>query len=152
VSDTERGYTITRIFDAPRQLVWDAWTQPEHFAVWFGTAEVPMDDVELDVRPGGAWKGRMTYAGTAIHWRGIYREVVEPERLVVDLTDGTGGPDDYETYTVILSALDDERTEMVLRQSGGHLTDEGYEEAKVGTSSFMDAMDDLLVTLKERHG
>ena len=148
MSDAERGYTITHTFDAPRELVWEAWTRPEHFAVWFGTAEVPMLDVELDVRPGGAWTGRMVYEGEEIPWRGIYREVEEPERLVVDMADG--GSEDYETLTVTLTPLDDGRTEMVLRQTG-HMTEEEYENARIGTLSFLEAMDDLLITLKERH-
>ena len=147
---SERGYTITRTLDAPRDAVWEAWTTPEHFAVWFGTEGVPMEDVELDVRPGGAWRGTMIYEGRRINWSGVFREVVEPERLVMDLTDGTGAEGEYETYTVTLTDLGDQ-TEMTLSQTGGHLTDEGYEEAKAGTNTFMDSLEHLLPSIKARH-
>jgi uncharacterized protein YndB with AHSA1/START domain len=154
--DDERGYTITRTFDAPRELVWAAWTKPEHFAVWFGTDAAEMRDVELDVRPGGAWRGTMILPdGGRIDWSGFFREVVEPERLVMDLTDGTEGtaPEDaHERFTVTFTALGD-ATEMTLRQTGGHLTDEQYEQTRIGTNSFLDTMQELLrrEVLKSRH-
>jgi len=153
MTDHERGYTITRTFAAPRELVWEAWTTPEHFAVWFGTAATEMRDVELDVRPGGAWHGTMILPdGGRIDWHGTYHEVIEPERLVLDLSDGTPVLDeDHERFTVTLTAVGD-ATEMTLRQSGGHLTDEQYERTKVGTNSFLDTMEQLLHDqLKMRH-
>ena len=78
-------------------------------------------------------------------------EVSPPERLAMELTDQPGGTE-FDRYTVTLTERGDV-TDMVLRQSGGHLTDEEYEEAKVGTSSFMDSMADLLKQeiLKMRH-
>lgn len=148
---SEPGYTITRTFDAPRDAVWEAWTKPEHFAVWFGTETTPMEDVELDVRPDGAWRGVMIYNGRRINWSGIYREVVEPERLVIDLTDGTGGEGVYERFTVALTEVGDDKTEMTLRQTG-HMTDAQYEHAKAGTSAFVDSLERLLPgILKARH-
>ena len=91
----EHGITITRVFDAPRERVWREWTEPERFADWFGAphAEVPLDTVSMDVRPGGAWRLTM-FAGPdrrEIHWRGEYLEVEPPERLVFTVTDQ---PDD----------------------------------------------------------
>ena len=148
---SERGYTITRTFDAPREAVWEAWTTPEHFAVWFGTDQVPVEDVDLDVRPGGAWSAVMIYEGGRINWSGAYIEVVEPEKLVVDITDGTGAEGEYERYTLILMDAGDGKTEVTLSQSGGHLTDEEYEQAKEGTSAFLDSLEGLLPTIKARH-
>lgn len=51
------GLTITRTFAASRELVYGAWTRPEHFSVWFGTeaVPVPLDTLSMDVRVGGAW-------------------------------------------------------------------------------------------------
>lgn len=149
---SERGYTIVRTFDAPRDLVWEAWTRPEHFAVWFGTDEAEMRDVELDVRPGGAWRGTMVVPGRdPMPWNGVFREVTEPEFLVMDLTDETGDAGEYETYTVGLTEVDG-RTEMTLRQSGGHLSDEEYERAKAGTDSFMDTLEGVVLpAIKARH-
>ena len=53
------GMTITRTFSAPVDLVYAAWTTPEHFAVWFGTETVAVDDVTIDARPGGSWTATM---------------------------------------------------------------------------------------------
>jgi uncharacterized protein YndB with AHSA1/START domain len=54
-------FTITRALKAPRQLVFDALTTPEHFAVWFGTSavEVPLDALRMEGRPGGAGRDEM---------------------------------------------------------------------------------------------
>jgi uncharacterized protein YndB with AHSA1/START domain len=68
------GFTTTRLFDAPRERVWQEWTEPERFADWFGGAEceVPLSTISMDVRPGGAWRAT-TFCGTErreIRWRG----------------------------------------------------------------------------------
>ena len=125
------GIEITRIFDAPRERVWKEWTEPERFADWFGgaEAEVPVSSVSMDVRAGGRWRATM-FAGPGrreIQWKGEYREVVEPERLVLTITDE---PDDgTELVIVVLTDLGDGRTEMHFQQRGGGLSAEGYERA-----------------------
>ena len=48
-------FTITRVFDAPRQLVWDAWTQAERLAEWWGPAGFKLKVAKLDLRPGGTF-------------------------------------------------------------------------------------------------
>src|SRR5262245_35602750 len=60
----KHGITITRVFDAPRERVWEQLTEPEHFADWFGgpQSEVPVASVSMDARPGGAWRCTM-FAG-----------------------------------------------------------------------------------------
>jgi uncharacterized protein YndB with AHSA1/START domain len=140
------GITITRVFDAPRELVFKAWTEPERFVTWFGPAdaEVPLSTVSMDVRPGGAWRATML-AGPGrhqIHWKGVYHEVVAPERLVFTITDQPEG--EQEVVTVLLSDLDDDKTEMVFHQGGGHLPPEEYPRAKQGWSGFFDRMADHL--------
>ena len=142
----EQGITIVRVLDAPREAVFRAWTEPARFADWFGGAggDVPLDGVSLDVRPGGAWRATM-YAGPdrlEIPWRGEYREVAAPERLVFTLTDRPG--DAYEVVTVQLSDLGDGRTEMRFEQRGGHLTPEQYGEAQAGWLGFFDRMEEGL--------
>ena len=146
----ERGYTIKRTFDAPPEVVFDAWTDPEQFAIWFGTEEAEMHDVELDVRPGGRWKGTMVVpGGRRIDWQGVYREVSKPDRLVMDLSDEAG--DEYERYTATFTAHG-KKTEMLLSQTGGHLSDEEYEHARAGTDSFMDSLARCLPGMfKARH-
>jgi uncharacterized protein YndB with AHSA1/START domain len=137
------GITITRIFDAPRERVWKEWTEPERFADWYGGAEAecPLDSVSMDVTPGGRWRLTM-FAGSGrreIQWKGEYREVIEPERLVFTVSDRPGD-DNWELVTVILTDLGDGRTEMHFEQRGT-LPPEVYERAARGWSTFFDRMD-----------
>jgi uncharacterized protein YndB with AHSA1/START domain len=74
-----------------------------------------------------------------IRWAGEYREVVEPERLVFTVTDQPEGRE-YELVTVVLTDLGQDRTQMDLTQTGGHLTPEEYRRAGQGWSSFFDLM------------
>jgi uncharacterized protein YndB with AHSA1/START domain len=140
------GITITRVFEAPRERVWKEWTQPEPFADWFGgpESEIPLDTVSMDVRPGGSWRATM-YAGPErreIQWKGEYREVVEPERLVFTVSDQPGEDDD-ELVIVVLTDLGDGRTEMLFQQHG-RMTPEQYERAGEGWGSFFDRVDERL--------
>jgi uncharacterized protein YndB with AHSA1/START domain len=90
-----REFTITRVFDAPRELVWKAWTDPEQVARWFGPRgfSTPRSTVTMDVRPGGTFEFTMVSDddGNEIPSGGTFLEVEEPERLVwrdrdIDLT------------------------------------------------------------------
>jgi uncharacterized protein YndB with AHSA1/START domain len=140
------GITITRVFEAPRERVWKEWTEPERFADWFGGTEfeVPLSSVSMDVRPGGSWRLTMfAEPGRGeIHWKGEYREVVEPERLVFTISDQPGG-DAYELITVVLTALGDDRTEMFFQQHG-QMSAEQYERAGQGWSGFFDRIAERL--------
>ena len=141
----ENGITMTRVFDAPREDVWKEWTEPERFADWYGgsESEVPVGTVSMDVREGGAWRATM-FAGPDRHeirWKGEYREVVEPERLVFTVSDRPG--DEYELVIVVLNDLGDGRTEMVFEQRGG-MSAEQYERAGQGWSGFFDRMAERL--------
>jgi uncharacterized protein YndB with AHSA1/START domain len=136
------GITITRVFDAPRELVFRAWTEPKQFPRWFGPrdSEVPLSTVSMDVRPGGAWRATMI-AGPdrqEIRWKGVYREVVEPECLVFTISDQPDG--EGEVVTVILTDLGDNKTEMVFHQGGGHLSAEEYGRARQGWSGFFERL------------
>jgi uncharacterized protein YndB with AHSA1/START domain len=145
VEATADGITITRVFDAPREAVFRAWIEPASFADWFGgrDAEVPLDTVSMDVRPGGEWRATMLAGETGtIPWHGVYREVVEPERLVFTVSDRPG--EEFELVTVDLADLGDGRTEMRFRQTGGHLDAKGYGEAAQGWTGFFARMDELL--------
>jgi uncharacterized protein YndB with AHSA1/START domain len=141
---SEPGITMTRVFDAPRERVWREWTEPEAFADWFGGTEsdVPLDTVAMDVRPGGEWRLTMYFGAERreIRWRGDYREVLAPERLVFTVTDQPDS-DAYELVTVVLVDLGDGRTEMQFEQRGGGLTPEEYERAGQGWGAFFDRVD-----------
>jgi uncharacterized protein YndB with AHSA1/START domain len=135
--------TIIRVFDAPRERLWREWTEPERFADWFGgvDGQVPVSSVSMDVREGGMWRATMFAPGQEIRWYGEYREVREPERLVLTFFDGPG--DEYELVIVELTDLGDGRTEMRFEQRG-RLSAEQYEAAGEGWSLFFDRMEGRL--------
>jgi uncharacterized protein YndB with AHSA1/START domain len=140
---TTQGISITRTFDAPREAVFAAWTDPGQFGHWFGGAGTTVEEVVMDVRPGGAWSARMVLDGGAeIPWRGTYQQVETPTRLVLTLTDRPG--DDYELVTVVLADVDG-RTEMTFTQVGGHIPPEQYTRAEQGWQGFFDDLADALV-------
>jgi uncharacterized protein YndB with AHSA1/START domain len=139
------GIRMTRVFDASRERVWREWTDPEAFADWFGApeCEVPLHTVSMDVRPEGALRLTMICGPDRreIHWKGEYRVVEEPERLVFTLSDGPG--DAYELITVVLTELGDTRTAMLFTQHG-HMTPEQYEHAGEGWGGFFDRVAERL--------
>ncbi|HWA92800.1 MAG TPA: SRPBCC domain-containing protein [Rhizomicrobium sp.] len=72
---------LTRSFDAPRELVWDAFTKPEHIARWWGPGKYAITVHEFDVRPGGKWRISHSDGSKIVEFFGEYREVVKPLRL-----------------------------------------------------------------------
>src|ERR1700676_3113016 len=89
----DRELTITRVFDAPRELCFKAWTDPKHLANWWGPRGFTLPEHTMDFRLGGAYRFRMRPPeGRDVLWYGVYREIVPPERLVwtcsIDDADG----------------------------------------------------------------
>ena len=99
----------------------------------------------MDVREGGEWRATMFAppGRREIRWKGEYREVAEPERLVFTVTDQ---PDEdvYALVTVVLVDLGDGRTRMEFEQRGGPMTQDQYERAGSGWSGFFDRIDERL--------
>lgn len=78
----KRTLTIKRTFDAPRQLAWDAWTQPGHIANWWGPPGMKVNIKAHDFRVGGEWKYTMDMPdGNEFITFGVYSRIVEPELL-----------------------------------------------------------------------
>jgi len=93
-SNLERqDLVVTRVFDAPRELVWKAWTEAEHFSKWFSPYGFTIPECDLDPRPGGVLRIVMRGPGGSEHrMHAVFDEVVEPERLVFSSTlDGADG-------------------------------------------------------------
>mgnify|MGYP000964903127 CR=1 FL=1 len=80
---TDREIVMTRVFDAPRQLVFDAFSKPELLKRWFGPRGWSLVVCEVDLRVGGAWRFVMQGPdGTRMGMRGVYREIEPPGRTV----------------------------------------------------------------------
>ena len=143
----EPDIEIKRTFDAPRETIWREWTEPDRFADWYGGPdyEIPLDTVSMDIREGGKWNLVMIVGPREIHWDGEYIEVSEPERLVFTVSDQ---PDEdvYDLCTVVLTAVDGDRTEMLFQQSGGHMPAEAYRRAKEGWGGMFEYLAERLAS------
>lgn len=99
---SDREVCFTRVFDARRELVWKAWTSPEHVQRWMlGPPGWTMPVCEVDLRPGGSWHFVWRRAdGSEMSMRGVYREVKPPERLVHTERWGPEWPETVNTLTL----------------------------------------------------
>ena len=80
---SDREIVMTRVFDAPRRLLFEAWTQPEHVVRWWGCDGSSLTVCEIDLRPGGAWRFVLRGPdGKDYPFKGVYREIAPPARLV----------------------------------------------------------------------
>lgn len=133
----ERGFTLRRILNAPRDLVFQAWTEPAHL-LWFFNPSMPRpsEPIEVDLRVGGAWRVKMVINEDLQYVTGgVYREIVPGERLVFTwgAVDGWPGinserPDDNPVVTITLNDLG-EKTEMIFQVAlSEHMSDERVHE------------------------
>ena len=143
-------FTITRDLAAPRELVFDAITKPEHFAVWFGTAavEVPQDTLTMDVRPGGAFRAVMHLPdGNRINWAGSYVTVEPPAHLAMTLTDQPG--DDVGLPVLFDLEEVDGGTELTIRQGRADFSDEQVAATIAGYNAFIDDLERVVEGLQQ---
>lgn len=115
----ERELVLTRIFDAPRRLVFQAWTDPDHLVHWLGPQGFTGTILKMEVRPGGTYRFHMRGPDGGNLWRqGVYHEVVAPERLVFtyawEAPEGTPG---HETLVTVTFEEHEGKTKLTLRQA-----------------------------------
>jgi len=98
---SDREIVMTHVFDAPRRLVFEAWTNPKHLPHWMlGPSGWTMPVCEIDLRPGGAWHFVWRRSdGTQMEMRGEYQEILPPERLVFTESWGGQWPETVNTLT-----------------------------------------------------
>jgi uncharacterized protein YndB with AHSA1/START domain len=142
VTSGDRELTITRVFDAPRELVFSAWAKPEHLSKWFGPNGFTVSSCEMDFRVGGKFRFCMSGFGRE-HWvHGEYREIVAPERIVWT---GTLEHEGNEIVTAVTFADLDGKTRLTVRQTYSIDTDstrgarEGWTQTLEHLAEFLNA-------------
>jgi uncharacterized protein YndB with AHSA1/START domain len=146
---TKQELVIIRIFDAPRELVWKAWTEPEHFMRWWGPKDFTAPFCQIDLRVGGKYLNCMRSPDGKDYWStGVYREIVPMERLV--FTDsfadengnivpatryGFGSDFPLEMLVTVTFEDEDDKTKVTLKHTGlpagkiGEQTEAGWNES-----------------------
>jgi uncharacterized protein YndB with AHSA1/START domain len=146
---TDEQILITREFDAPRHLVYRAWTTPELVRRWWHAKRGEVTLVEIDLRVGGRWRYVMTGEGFEVGFHGEYREIVPDERIVS--TEVYEGVPDAEALDTITFAEADGRTTLTILVE--HATKEhrdmhiasGMED---GLQDALDLMEEVAVSLR----
>jgi uncharacterized protein YndB with AHSA1/START domain len=140
---------ITREFNAPRQLVYAAWTEPEHIRRWWAGQRGQVDSVDVDLRVGGRWRYVMTaHGGFEVAFHGEYREIVPDERIVsTEVYEGF--PDGEALNTITLTEADGRTTLAILvehecREHRDAHIDSGMEG---GMQEAMDALEQIAISL-----
>ena len=148
VQTADQQITITRVFDAPRELVFRAWTDPDQVARWFGPAglDTPRESVEIDARVGGRFQLRMVKPGSEAEYRLRYEivELVEPELLVLRSEPMPEVGLHHPTVARIELHDEDGKTRMTL--TDGPYTEEGGGGAGAGWASSFDKLEALLAS------
>jgi uncharacterized protein YndB with AHSA1/START domain len=148
---SDREIVLTRTFNAPRQLVWDAVTKAEHVKRWYGCAALTFATCEIDLRVGGSYRYTMrTPDGVEHTMTGVYREIAAPERIVHTEryeTTGFTSPDALVTMTLTEQGGRTRLQSVILHQNkesrDGHLN-AGMEN---GARETFDRLEALLATM-----
>jgi uncharacterized protein YndB with AHSA1/START domain len=149
---TDEQILITRQFDAPRHLVYKAWTTPELVRRWWAGRRGEMQVVDIDLRVGGTWRYVLiANGGYEVAFHGEYREIVPNERIVTtEVYEGAPPPEGEDVLNVITFTEVDGRTRLELlvqtpsKEIRDAIVDSGMEG---GLQEQMEILDELLPTL-----
>jgi uncharacterized protein YndB with AHSA1/START domain len=129
-----RPLTISRVFAAPRELVFQAWSSAERMKRWFSPEGVEVPEAEIDFRPGGVFAVCMRLPDGTEHWsRGTFGEIVAPEKLTFDCEVITGGKARFLVRTLVLFAVEGSGARMTVEQSY-EIYDEAFRFAIEGSA------------------
>ena len=150
---TDREIVMTRVIDAPRDLVFEAHSSCEHLSQWWGPRRYEIASCEVDFRPGGAW--RIVHRGSdgmEFPFRGEYREIVRPERITWTF-EWEGLPGHVSVQTVAFEERDGKTTltttvvfDTVEDRDG--MLQSGMEG---GAAESMDRLEEYLEVLRQRN-
>lgn len=153
----DQELVITRFFDAPRELVWKAWTKPEHLMQWWGPKDFTAPVIKIDFRVGGKYLWCMRSPESEEYWStGVYREIVEQEKIVTtdSFSDAQGNvvPASYygmsgdwplELLVTVIFEENDGKTKVTL-QHEGIPAGENRDSAKAGWNESLDKLSEYL--------
>jgi uncharacterized protein YndB with AHSA1/START domain len=141
---------ITREFDAPRHLVYRAWTEPELVKRWWGGERGEMTVAEIDLRVGGVWRCVMvTDGGFEVAFHGEYREIVPNERIVsTEVYEGM--PEGEALNTVTFTEMDGRTTLTVLVEHASKEARDAHIDSgmETGMQEGMDLLEQVAVSLR----
>lgn len=152
--EAEREVTITRIFDAPARLLFEAYSKPEHIRQWFGPKGWPVTLCEMDFRVGGTFRFAMTGPSGQQNtpFGGTYREIVPHRKIVYDNGFETKGAGRM-LVTITFDELGEGKTKLTMHtlfesiaMRNSHVS-RGFEQ---GTNSGLDQLADLVAELASR--
>jgi uncharacterized protein YndB with AHSA1/START domain len=151
---TDEQILITREFDAPKDLVWKAWTTPELVKRWWGAQRGEVTLAEIDLRVGGRWRyvAVTTDGGFEVAFHGEYREIVPNERLVsTEAYEGIPDPDANATVNTATFTEEDGRTTLTIlveapsKEIRDAIIDSGME---AGMQDALDLLEEVAVSLR----
>ena len=147
---TDTQILITREFDAPKHLVWKAYTTPDLIARWWGGSHGKVTSAEVDLRVGGSWRYVLAAnEGFEVAFHGEFREISEPDRLV-NTEIYEGAPDGVGVVTTILTEADGRTTMTQLCEYGDKTVRDAVIESGMegGMQESMDALEQVAASLK----
>jgi uncharacterized protein YndB with AHSA1/START domain len=152
---TDEQILITREFDAPRHLVYRAWTTPELVKRWWSGHQGEMTIVEIDLRVGGRWRYVMVAdGGHEVAFHGEYREIVPDQRIVnTEVYEMPGAPEGEGALNIVTFTEVDGRTTLTLlvqaasKQDRDAIVSSGME---VGMQQQMDLLEQVAISLREQ--
>jgi uncharacterized protein YndB with AHSA1/START domain len=153
---SDREIVLMRTFDAPRRLVWEAMTRPEHVMRWWGPRWITLTACEIDLRPGGAWRFVFRSPDGREHtFKGVYREIKPPERTVQTFIYDVDLLRDYPALETM--ALDERDGMTTLTIAILHDTKEARDGhlnsgMEAGATESYDRLAEYLTTLEEPGG
>jgi uncharacterized protein YndB with AHSA1/START domain len=143
---SDHEIVITRSFDAPRDVVFDAWTKAEHVARWWDPSRVPLAHCEIDLRPNGAFRfEHQGHHAPGYVFTGTYREITRPSRLVFQ----TPSPSGKETIGAIDFNDCGERTQLTITMTCASKDDRDAllrMGVDAGTVQTLENLNDFLAT------
>jgi uncharacterized protein YndB with AHSA1/START domain len=150
---TDEQILITREFDAPKDLVWKAWTTPELVKRWWHANRGEVRVAEIDLKVGGTWRYvSVTPDGFEVAFHGEYREIVPNERLVsTEAFEGVPDPDANATVNTATFTEEDGRTTLTIlvearsKEIRDAIIDSGME---AGMQDALDLLEEVAVSLR----